>query len=230
MVAAAPTPSCYVWQDYGFGVPFRPGQCSFFEGATAIPQAVGWIIVVAFGALFTILTSVMVFLDYRFGGASHTSEQFSTAGEMRARLHTGGAHHKLDCDGVTTLVTLTATAIHCCWPALSNFQSHWHHGIGCCSFCAPGPVMCPDPRACCRGTICCCAAAVPTNPACSSSSSCCCCPANSQFPSHHPLPRRPQHQGWSDCLRHRVQVDLGRHAAAGVCTAATAAAPSWAAS
>jgi hypothetical protein len=35
---------------------------------------------VAFGALFTLLTSVLVFLDFRFGGTSHTSEQFSTAG------------------------------------------------------------------------------------------------------------------------------------------------------
>jgi hypothetical protein len=39
------------------------------------------VIVVAFGALFTLLTSVLVFLDYRFGGASHSSEQFSTAGD-----------------------------------------------------------------------------------------------------------------------------------------------------
>jgi hypothetical protein len=42
------------------------------------------VIVVAFGALFTLLTSVLVFLDYRFGGSSHTSEQFSTAGEWLA--------------------------------------------------------------------------------------------------------------------------------------------------
>jgi hypothetical protein len=77
----SPSASCYEWVDYGIvPVRFTPGQCSFFEGATAIPQAVGWIIVVAFGALFTLLTSIMVFLDYRFGGAAHTSEQFSTAG------------------------------------------------------------------------------------------------------------------------------------------------------
>jgi hypothetical protein len=78
--------SCYDWSDYGFGVLFTPGQCSFFQGATAIPQVVGWIIVVAFGALFTLLTSGMVFLDYRFGGATHTSEQFSTAGEPSIQL------------------------------------------------------------------------------------------------------------------------------------------------
>lgn len=81
----SPSASCYEWVDYGIvPVRFTPGQCSFFEGATAIPQAVGWIIVVAFGALFTLLTSVMVFLDYRFGGAAHTSEQFSTAGRSGA--------------------------------------------------------------------------------------------------------------------------------------------------
>jgi len=74
------TPSCYSWSDYGFGVFFEPGRCSFFEGAAVISQAWGWVIVVAFGALFTLLTSGMVFLDYRFGGATHTSEQFSTAG------------------------------------------------------------------------------------------------------------------------------------------------------
>ena len=38
------------------------------------------ILLQAFGALFTLLTSVLVWLDYRFGGTSHTSEQFSTAG------------------------------------------------------------------------------------------------------------------------------------------------------
>lgn len=37
-------------------------------------------IVVAFGALFTLLTSVLVFLDHRYGGSSSSSEQFSTAG------------------------------------------------------------------------------------------------------------------------------------------------------
>lgn len=77
------TPSCYDWKDYGFGVMFEPGRCSFFEGAAVISQAWGWVIVVAFGALFTLLTSGMVFLDYRFGGATHTSEQFSTAGTQQ---------------------------------------------------------------------------------------------------------------------------------------------------
>lgn len=77
------SPACFDWQPYSFGLGtehFTPGQCSFFGSSHAISEAVGWVIVVAFGALFTLLTSVLVFLDYRFGGASHTSEQFSTAG------------------------------------------------------------------------------------------------------------------------------------------------------
>eukprot|EP00775_Hariotina_reticulata_P003269 gene3269-3546_t len=77
----SPSASCYDWQPYNFGEQnFTPGQCSFFGGAHAISEAVGWVVVVAFGALFTLLTSVLVFLDHRFGGSSHTSEQFSTAG------------------------------------------------------------------------------------------------------------------------------------------------------
>jgi hypothetical protein len=53
--------------------------------------------VVAFGALFTLLTSVMVFLDYRFGGASHTSEQFSTAGVGTLVAPTTRQHWQQSC-------------------------------------------------------------------------------------------------------------------------------------
>jgi hypothetical protein len=34
----------------------------------------------AFGALFTVLTSILVYLDYRYGGTSHTSEQVRRGG------------------------------------------------------------------------------------------------------------------------------------------------------
>lgn len=40
----------------------------------------GYAIVVGFGAFFSIFTSVMVFMDYRFGGTRTTSEQFNCAG------------------------------------------------------------------------------------------------------------------------------------------------------
>lgn len=72
---------CYDWWPMLPNAPaFAPGQCSFFGGKPALSEALGWVIVVAFGALFTLLTSVLVWLDYRFGGTSSTSEQFSTAG------------------------------------------------------------------------------------------------------------------------------------------------------
>lgn len=73
---------CYKWVDTlgGTSPDFKVGQCSFFSGNYALSEALGWVIVVAFGALFTLLTSGIVWLDYRFGGTSKTSEQFSTAG------------------------------------------------------------------------------------------------------------------------------------------------------
>ncbi|KAI8468533.1 MAG: urea active transporter [Monoraphidium minutum] len=73
---------CYKWVDTlgGASPNFAPGQCTFFGEKKALSEALGWVIVVAFGALFTLLTSGVVFLDYKFGGTNHTSEQFSTAG------------------------------------------------------------------------------------------------------------------------------------------------------
>lgn len=45
--------SCYGWQDlFGFAGAngqLQPGQCSYFEGSTVLPQVVGWVVVVAFG-------------------------------------------------------------------------------------------------------------------------------------------------------------------------------------
>eukprot|EP00882_Tetradesmus_deserticola_P021503 GHRQ01023276.1.p2 GENE.GHRQ01023276.1~~GHRQ01023276.1.p2 ORF type:complete len:102 (-),score=8.91 GHRQ01023276.1:313-618(-) len=45
---------CYGWQDLlnfaGRAGNFYPGQCDYFGGGTVLPQAIGWVIVVAFGA------------------------------------------------------------------------------------------------------------------------------------------------------------------------------------
>lgn len=45
---------CYGWKDLlnysGSNGQLYPGQCSYFGGATVLPQAIGWVIVVAFGA------------------------------------------------------------------------------------------------------------------------------------------------------------------------------------
>ncbi|GBF91782.1 urea-proton symporter, partial [Raphidocelis subcapitata] len=73
---------CYKWWDIlGRDSPnFENGQCTFFQGKYALSEALGWVIVVAGGALFTLITASVTWLDHRFGGTSQTSEQFSTAG------------------------------------------------------------------------------------------------------------------------------------------------------
>jgi hypothetical protein len=44
---------CYGWKDLlsftGNSGKFYPGQCDYFGGSTVLPQAIGWVIVVAFG-------------------------------------------------------------------------------------------------------------------------------------------------------------------------------------
>jgi hypothetical protein len=44
---------CYGWKDLlnfsGNAGKFYPGQCDYFGGSTVLPQAIGWVIVVAFG-------------------------------------------------------------------------------------------------------------------------------------------------------------------------------------
>lgn len=44
---------CYGWKDLlnyaGAAGNFVPGQCSYFGGSPVLPQAIGWIIVIAFG-------------------------------------------------------------------------------------------------------------------------------------------------------------------------------------
>lgn len=75
---------CYGWKDLlnfaGSAGNFQPGQCDYFGSKTVLPQVVGWVIVVAFGAVFTAATSVALWLDSRVTASSGTSEAFSTAG------------------------------------------------------------------------------------------------------------------------------------------------------
>jgi hypothetical protein len=53
------------------------GQDSFFGGEPALSLAVGYFVVLGFGAMFSIFTTILVILDKRFG-KKHviTSEQF----------------------------------------------------------------------------------------------------------------------------------------------------------
>lgn len=48
---------------------------SFFNGQPPLSEGAGYAVVVGFGAFFSIFTTILVFLDYRFGGTKQTSEQ-----------------------------------------------------------------------------------------------------------------------------------------------------------
>lgn len=57
------------------------GMESFFENEPPLSQAVGYFVVLGFGALFSLLTTALVFLEKQYGGAPEmTSEKFNTAG------------------------------------------------------------------------------------------------------------------------------------------------------
>lgn len=75
---------CYGWKDLlnfqGSAGNFYPGQCDYFGDTTVLPQVIGWVIVVAFGAVFTAFTSVALWLDSRVSSQAGGSEAFTTAG------------------------------------------------------------------------------------------------------------------------------------------------------
>ena len=56
------------------------GQTSFFGTNTPLPLESGYAIVLGFGAFFSVLTTVLVYLDKYANGTEHTSEFFNTAG------------------------------------------------------------------------------------------------------------------------------------------------------
>ena len=53
------------------------GQTSFFGGEPPLSQAVGYLVVLGFGALFSVITTVLVLLNKYFGAKGEiTSEHF----------------------------------------------------------------------------------------------------------------------------------------------------------
>ncbi|CAJ1955663.1 unnamed protein product [Cylindrotheca closterium] len=57
------------------------GSDSFFGGDAPLPEGVGWAVVVGFGALFSVITTIIVFIGQKYGGqGAVTSEHFNTAG------------------------------------------------------------------------------------------------------------------------------------------------------
>ena len=57
--------------------PEYQGMSSYFGGETPLSLTVGYLVVLGFGALFSVFTTLVVFLDKTFAGnASQTSEHF----------------------------------------------------------------------------------------------------------------------------------------------------------
>ena len=55
------------------------GKESYFEGNTPLSKAVGYIVVLGFGALFSVFTTAIVYFDKKFkGNANMTSEHFNS--------------------------------------------------------------------------------------------------------------------------------------------------------
>ncbi|GLC42949.1 hypothetical protein PLESTF_001942000 [Pleodorina starrii] len=64
-----------------FQFPQYLGACSFFgSGDSALPQGLGWFILLGLGALFALIPTFLVWFDRKFGGGTKDSENFSTAG------------------------------------------------------------------------------------------------------------------------------------------------------
>ena len=57
--------------------PEYQGQTSYFGGAPPLSLTIGYLVVLGFGALFSVFTTIVVYLDKVFAGnASITSENF----------------------------------------------------------------------------------------------------------------------------------------------------------
>lgn len=63
-----------------FGLTQYDCKDSFFGSDHPLSQAWGYAIVVGFGIFFSIVTSIIIYLDHHYGGSPDTSEEFNTAG------------------------------------------------------------------------------------------------------------------------------------------------------
>ncbi|KAG2435987.1 hypothetical protein HYH02_011700 [Chlamydomonas schloesseri] len=64
-----------------FGFTQYDGQCTFFgNGDTALPQGLGWFILIGLGAVFALVPTFLLWADRKFGGTAADSENFATAG------------------------------------------------------------------------------------------------------------------------------------------------------
>ena len=88
----------------------------------ALQEGAGWAIVLGFGFVFSLLTSLIVYLDYNFGGTAMTSEEFNTAGRS-----------------IKTGLTASVTVSQWTWAAtlLQSSNVAWKFGVSGPFWCAP---------------------------------------------------------------------------------------------
>jgi hypothetical protein len=79
-----------------------------------VGQGTGYGIVLGFGIFFSVFTSLMVFLDYRFGGTRNSTEQFNCAGR-----------------GIQTGLIAVDIVSHWTWAAtlLQSSNVAWKYGV-----------------------------------------------------------------------------------------------------
>lgn len=63
-----------------FGLTEYDFKDKFFGSDTLLSKGIGYVVLLGFGAFFSVFTTIIVFLDYKFGGTVVNSEQFNTAG------------------------------------------------------------------------------------------------------------------------------------------------------
>ena len=69
--------NCPVSWSVGAKAALFAGRDSYFQGATPLDTWVGYVVVIGFGALFSVFTTIVVYMDKTFAGnASMTSEHF----------------------------------------------------------------------------------------------------------------------------------------------------------
>uniref|UniRef100_A0A7S0S4D6 Urea active transporter n=1 Tax=Chlamydomonas leiostraca TaxID=1034604 RepID=A0A7S0S4D6_9CHLO len=66
--------------DNQFGITKYDGQCSFFGSDVPLPEGLGWFIVVGLGAIFTVFSTVLMWVDRKYGGVQDDELDFNTAG------------------------------------------------------------------------------------------------------------------------------------------------------
>ncbi len=65
-----------------FGLHQYDGLTSFFGDGPPLSQGVGYGIVVGFGAAFAVLTTTLVYLDYKYGGTKYHSEASADSNDV----------------------------------------------------------------------------------------------------------------------------------------------------